>query len=90
MRQLLDVVYQTVKFPLRIDFALTSERESVQLLVVPNVAEYWFHRSKASSVFCLPFRAVDASFHPVGEGFRSVCLALKETHLPGLGFAGGA
>ena len=90
MRQLLDVVYQAVKFPLRIDLLLSSEREAVELLVVPDVAEHRFHRSKAPSVFCLPFRAVDTSLHLVGETGLSVDLALEESHLPGLGPGRGA
>ena len=90
MRQLLDVVYQAVKFPLRIDLLFPSEGEAVELFVVANVAKYRFHRGKASSVFRLPFRAVDTRLHFVGEAGLSVALALEESHLPGLGLGRGA
>jgi len=60
MRQLLDVVYQAVELPLRINLALSPECEPVQLLVVPDVTEHQFHRGKASPVLRLPFRVVDA------------------------------
>ena len=90
MRQLLDVVHQTVELPLRIHLPLLSEREAIQLFVVANVAKYRFHRGKAASVFRLAFRAVDTGFHLVGEGRRAVSLALKERNLPGLGLGRGA
>ena len=38
MRQLLDVVYQAVQLPLRIDLSLPSERKAIQLLVVADIA----------------------------------------------------
>ena len=90
MRQLLDVMHQAVELPLRIDLALSSEREPVELLIVPDITEHQFHRGKASPVSRPSFRAVDASFHLVGERLRPISLALKETHLPGLGLGGGA
>lgn len=90
MRQLLDVMHQAVEFPLRIDLALTPEREAIQLFVVPDVAEHGFHCGKAPPVFRLSFRTVDTSFHLVGEGLRPIRFTLKETHLPGLGLGGGA
>lgn len=77
MRQLLDVVYQPVELPLRIDLLLPSESEAVDLFVVPDVAKHGFNRGKAPSVFRLSFRAVDAGFHFVDEGLRPVSLALK-------------
>ena len=90
MRQLLDVMNQAVKLPLRIDFLLPSECEAVELFVVPDVAEHRFHRGKASPVFRLAFRTIDAGFHFVGEGRFPIRLALEETHLPGLCPGGGA
>jgi hypothetical protein len=39
MRKLLDVVHQTVELPLRIHFLLPSESETVELLVVTDVAK---------------------------------------------------
>ena len=54
MRQLLDVVYQAVELPLRIDLVLPSQGESVKLFVVPDIAEHRFHRGKAPPVFRLP------------------------------------
>ena len=40
MRQFLDVVYQAVKLPLRIHFVSPSEREPVELFVVPQVSRW--------------------------------------------------
>ncbi len=40
IRQLLDVVHQAVKAPLRVDFRLATQREAVQALVVPDVAKH--------------------------------------------------
>ena len=90
MRQLLDVMYQAVELPLRIDLLLPSEGEAVELLVVPDVAEHGFHRGKASPVSRLAFGAVDAGFHFVGEAGLSISFALKEADLPGLGLGWGA
>jgi hypothetical protein len=50
VRNLLDVMHQAVQVPLRVYFALASERESVQSLVVLDVGKYWFHRSNALAV----------------------------------------
>ena len=81
------MLYQAVELPLRIHLLLPSERESVELFVVPNVAEHGFHRGKASPVLCLAFGAVDAGFHFVGVTVRRPFgLALEERDLPGLGF----
>lgn len=90
MCQLLNVVHQTVELPLRIHFLLPSEGEAVELLVVADVAEHRFHRGKAASVFRLPFGAVDACLHLVGEAWLAVGLAMEETYLPGLGLFRGA
>ena len=62
MRQLLDVVYQTVKLPLRVHLRPSSEREAVELFVVPQIAEYRLHCGEALAVFDAPLRAVDARF----------------------------
>ena len=75
MRQLLDVVHQTVKLPLRIDLGSPSEREAVELFVVPQIAEHRLHRGEASTVLHASFRAVDADFHLVGVT-RSILLTL--------------
>jgi hypothetical protein len=39
MRELLDVMNQTVQLPLRIDFLLPSQGKAVQLFVVPQIAK---------------------------------------------------
>lgn len=90
MRQLLDVVRQAVELPLRIHFLLPPQGKAVELLVVPQVAEHRLHRGEAPAVSRLSFGTVDAGFHFVGEGFRPISFALKETHLPGLGLGRGA
>jgi hypothetical protein len=50
IRNLLDVVHQAIQVPLGVYFALASERESIQSLVVLDVGKYRFHRSNAFAV----------------------------------------
>ena len=50
MRQLLDVMDEAVQLPLGIDLLLTSEREAIEPLVVPDIAEHRFNRGKTLSV----------------------------------------
>ena len=85
MRQFLDVVYQAVEFPLRIHLRSPSEREAVELLVVPQIAEHRLHGGEALAVLDAPFRAVDAGFHFIGVALP-VFLAPEERYLPHLGF----
>lgn len=85
MCQLFDVVYQTVKLPLRVHLRPPSEREAVELFVVPQITEYRLHCGEALAVFDAPLRTVNAHFHFVNVTF-SVFLALEERHLPDLGF----
>ena len=66
MRQLLDVMNETEELPLRIDFLLTSERESIEAFVVPNVPEHRFNGGETSPVQGFAFRAIDRPFHEIG------------------------
>ena len=50
MRQLLDVMDEAEELPLCIDLLLTSEREAIEPLVVPDIAEHRFNRGKTLSV----------------------------------------
>ena len=50
MRQLLDVMDKTEELPLRIDLLLTSEREAIEPLVVPDIPEHWLDRRESSPV----------------------------------------
>ena len=61
MRQLLDVVHQAIQLPLRIDFDSSSQRESVELFVVPQIAEYRLHRGKASAIVRIPMKPTSDS-----------------------------
>jgi hypothetical protein len=49
-RNLLDVMNQAIQVPLRVYFALASEREPVHALVVPYVCKDWLHRPYALAV----------------------------------------
>ena len=84
MRQLLDVVHQAIQLPLCIDFDSSSQRESVELLVVPQIAEYRLHRGKAPAIPDASLRTIDTCFHFVGIA-HAIPLALKERHLSHLG-----
>ena len=48
--ELFDVMRQAVSLPLPIDLGLPAESEPVQPLVMAQIAKYWLHRRKASSV----------------------------------------
>lgn len=50
MRQLFNVVHHAVQLPLRVDFALASERKAIKVLVVAQVAKHRFHGGNASAV----------------------------------------
>jgi hypothetical protein len=71
VRQLLDVVYQTVKLPLHVYLCLPSEREAVELFVVPQITEYRLHCSEALAVFDGPLRTVSAHFHFISVTFSA-------------------
>ncbi len=86
LRQFLDVVYQAIQFPLRIDLFLPSEREAIELFVMAQVAEYGFNSGEASAIACPAFGAVDTMFHFIGIALVTIGPALKEGDLPGFGF----
>ena len=91
VRQFLDVVPQTVELPLRIDFLLSAQREAIQPLVVPQVAEHRFDGGEALAVAGLAFSAVDGLLHPVAVTFRcAVGFAPEEADLPDPGPLRGA
>ena len=90
MRQLLDVVGETVELPLAIDLSSSPQREAIQLLVVSQVAEHRFHRGEAPGDHLFSEVAVDSHLHPVGVAFVSRAFALEEGYLPCPGPLGGA
>jgi len=69
MRQLLDVMDETVELPLRIDLLLTSQGKAIESLVMPDIPEDRLDGSKALSVKRLAFVTVNRPFHPVGVAF---------------------
>lgn len=71
-------------FLLLIHLRPSSEREAVELLIVPQIAKYRFHCGEALAVFDAPLRAADAHFNFVSVTF-SAFLSLEERHLPYLG-----
>lgn len=90
MRQLLDVVNQAVELPLPVHLGPSAQREAVQLLVVPGVAEDRFHRREAPGDHPLAQVAVDLRPHPVGVALKAGRLAEEEGHLAGGGRRRGA
>ncbi len=89
VREFLDVVHEAVEFPLRIHLLLPAQREAVELLVVPDVAEDRFDRGKALAVALAPVFTVNALFHPVGMTFlASVGTPPVEGDLTDLGLVG--
>jgi hypothetical protein len=81
MRQLLDVVHHAIELPLRIDFALTSEREAIEPFVVAQIAEYRLDGGNASTIECAACGRVDAQLHGLGMSeWRSLSL-MEESHL---------
>ena len=86
MGQFLDVVHQAVQLPLGIDLLPPTEREPVQPLVVPQVAEHRFDGGESSPVARSACFAVDGPLHPVGVAFfGGIGFAAKESDLPDLG-----
>ena len=82
MREFFDVVHEAVEFPLRVDFLLPAQGESVELFVVPEVAENRFDGGKALAISSFAVFAVDGAFHLVGETLcRRIDLATVEAHL---------
>ena len=67
MGEFFDVVDEAIEFPPRIDPRLPAQGETVELLVVPDVAEDRFDRGKALSVSALAVFTVDGTFHLVGK-----------------------
>ena len=80
MRQLLDVVHQAEELPLRIDLRLRAQRETIQPLVVAELAEHRFHRGKASAIQRAAALRIDGPLHEVGVArLAARRLAAKET-----------
>jgi hypothetical protein len=80
MRQLLDIVNQTVEIPLRVHFALGSQGEAVQPFVVPQVAEDRFDDPDAPPIELASALAVDRAPHALGVG-QPRLMFLEERHL---------
>ena len=62
MRQFLDVVHQAVELPLRIHLRFSSEREAVELFVVPQIAEDGFHGGETPAILDASFRVSMRAF----------------------------
>ncbi len=59
-------------FLLLIHLRPSSEREAVELLIVPQIAKYRFHCGEALAVVDAPLRAADAHFHFVSVTFSTI------------------
>src|SRR5689334_2400651 len=70
VRQLLDVVNQTIERPLHVYLPLRAQREAVQALIVPQVREHGLHRCNASTVKRTAAFGVDRLAHAFCETQR--------------------
>lgn len=86
MGKLLNVVDQTVQFPLSVDFAPTPQGKSIKAFVIAQATEYWFDRREAAGDHLSTLIRIDLPFHPVSMGFITVAFALEKCNLPRLGF----
>ena len=59
-------MYEAKELPLPIDLGLAAQRESVQSLVVADVAEHRFDRREASAEQLATLIAVDLALHARG------------------------
>jgi len=85
MRQFFDVVHQTVELPLRVDLLLPAQREAIEPLVVPQVAEHRLDGGESAAVQRTSARRIDGPPHALAGAFRAgVGLAAKEADLPRL------
>lgn len=83
IRQLLNIVYQTVQLPLALYLAFASEREAVQPLVGADVAKHRFDHRHAVTVIKFALLTVYPALHPVGRRPANV---EREGHLPAIPF----
>ena len=81
MRQLLDVVNQTVQIPLRVHLWLGSQREAVEPLVVPQVGEHRLDDGDAPPVEAAAPLAVDRPLHAFGVAKRRALALVEEGDL---------
>ena len=70
MRQLLNVVYQAIQCPLRVDLGLHAQGKVVELLVVPDVGKHRLHRGHALAVQLSTPGAVNGPLHAHRELMR--------------------
>ena len=85
MRQLLDVVNQAMEVPLCIHLGLRSQREPIEVLVMPQVGENGFDDSDRAAVASSPAVAVDGALHDLCVAQRRNLVLIEDGHLPGLG-----
>ena len=90
MRQLFDVVNQAIEIPLRVHLGLRSEREAVEVFVMPQVGEYGPDNGDAPAVELSPSVAVDRALHDLGVAKRRCLVLVEKDHLPDLGPPGVA
>jgi hypothetical protein len=82
VRQLLDVVHQTVQLPLRAHLVPSPKREAAQPLVMPQIGKHRLDRADALAVQLPPPRAVDGALHQLDGLIRAGLVLRKEAHLP--------
>lgn len=84
MRQLFDVMHQTGELPLSVHLFPPTQRETVQALVVAQVAKYRLDGCEARGDHLPAEFRIDAPLHPIRVGLPPLPLAHEVGHLTGL------
>ena len=83
MRQLLNVMHQTIKMPLRIHLVLSAQRETIEPLVAAYIAKHGLHSRHALPITFPSFDAINRLLHTLRVGQGRGLLFLEERHLAG-------
>jgi hypothetical protein len=81
VRQLFNIMHQTIQLPLPVHLRLSAQRKAVQSLVAAQIAKHWFHRRKATRDYSPPHVGIDFHLHSVDMIFCRIAFALEEGNL---------
>ena len=69
VRELFNVVYETIQFPLPIDLRATAQREAIEPLVVAQIRKHRLYCRESTSILFASTRGIDTSLHAHGVRF---------------------